>query len=264
MDIQTCFSLIEKYAPRQLMAPWDCSGCQVASHRQSVQHIGVALDPTPQTIQKALELGCDFLLTHHPLALKPTLPSTLNAYHEALRLLFRSDLPLYAAHTTLDANTQGPSAWFADALCLVNRTVLEPTAENPMHGFGCVGDLAEPLSAAELLQKIAEILPVAEATVIGNIPPVVTRVAYCTGSGASLISDATRLHADLYVTGDIKYHAALESQIALLDVGHHSLEEEMMRIFAAILQKECTSEQVSFIPSCSPYTLLQTILQKKS
>ena len=59
--------------------------------------------------------------------------------------------------------------------------------------------------------------------------------------------------ADIFITGDVKYHTALDTQLCLFDVGHHSLEEEMMRRAAIHLQHVCPMLEVVFVPSASPF-----------
>ena len=257
MDIKELIRRIETVAPLEAASPWDLSGLQVATHKTAVKTLAVCLDPTPQTITQALAANADFVLAHHPLTLKPNLPKRLDNYHEVLRLLLSADVGLYSAHTSLDVNSKGPVSWLATELNLEYVQVLKSNPLGPQFGFGLVGDLASPIETTEFLVNIQKLLPVAEATLTGIAPQVISRVAYCTGSGTSLLDLADKTRADIYITGDVKYHAALDAQVFVLDVGHHSLEEEMMRRFADFLQKSLTSVDVTFIPSKSPFRLLR-------
>ena len=114
----------------------------------------------------------------------------------------------------------------------------------------------------ELAEKMFELVyPVAPhifaksgpACVSGPCPESIRRVAYCTGSGSSLLEEARAAGADIFITGDVKYHTALDTQLCLFDVGHHSLEEEMMRRAAIHLQHACPMLEVVFVPSASPF-----------
>ncbi|MBO4301457.1 MAG: Nif3-like dinuclear metal center hexameric protein [Desulfovibrio sp.] len=257
MQFTEIVSEIERIAPLSAAVAWDASCVQVAARRQDVTKFAVCLDPTPASLSQALKLGAQGILSHHPLSLKPTLPRRLDAWHESLRLLFCADVPLYAAHTSLDVNHLGPAGWLAETLKLERRCVLEPVTqavegELPL-GFGLAGDLPEPMTVRQIASLIAREAPMPVATVCGPEPQLVRRLAYCTGSGASLLGEAMAAGADLYVTGDIKYHMALEAEICLLDVGHHSLEEEMMRRMALLLQQRLRKVEVIFVPSVSPF-----------
>ena len=227
MHIAEIISIIEQMAPLQGAASWDVSGLQVAAHRTDATRLAVCLDPSPASVSAALELGAQCILSHHPLALKPSLPNRIDHYHEVLRLLLTNDVPLYAAHTSLDVNSDGPVSWLARELHLDNLAVLEPTGPGTgvlPHGFGLAGDLAEPVDLRQLAGMLAAHIDLSTATVSGPCPESIRRVAYCTGSGSSLLEEARAAGADIFITGDVKYHTALDTQLCLFDVGHHSLE----------------------------------------
>ena len=153
MHIAEIISTIEQMAPLQGAASWDASGLQVAAHRTDATRLAVCLDPSPASIAAALELGAQCILSHHPLALKPSLPNRIDHYHDVLRLLLGNDVPLYAAHTSLDVNSDGPVSWLARELHLDNLAVLEPTGPGTgdlPHGFGLAGDLAESVDLQQL------------------------------------------------------------------------------------------------------------------
>ncbi|MDR3319456.1 MAG: Nif3-like dinuclear metal center hexameric protein [Desulfovibrio sp.] len=257
MRLNEIFAVIEKTAPPAIAASWDASGLQVASSRDTAATLALCLDPTPESVRLALKKKADVIVSHHPLAFKPGLPNRLNAYREILRLLFAADVPLYAAHTSLDANLDGPAGWLAKEFNLTNPAVIEPMGA-PLHegglpaGFGLVGDLTGAYSLEEITRTLARHIDLSTAAICGHEPESVTRLAYCLGSGSSLLKNAAGLGAQLFITGDVKYHTALATEICLLDVGHHSLEEEMMRRLCLLLQEQLTPLSVFFVPSSSP------------
>lgn len=181
MHIAEIISIIEQMAPLQGAASWDVSGLQVAAHRTDATRLAVCLDPSPASVSAALELGAQCILSHHPLALKPSLPNRIDHYHEVLRLLLTNDVPLYAAHTSLDVNSDGPVSWLARELHLNNLAVLEPTGPGTgdlPHGFGLAGDLAEPVDLQQLADMLAAHIDLSTATVSGPCPESIRRVAY--------------------------------------------------------------------------------------
>ncbi len=256
MKLSEIFCIIEETAPLAAAAAWDKSGLQVAALRENAEHVAVCIDPTPDAVSKALDAGADAIVTHHPLTLKPRYTDTLDNYHQVLRLLFNADVPLYAAHTSLDANALGPVGWYARHIGLQNICVLEPTATflNPqgqtqIYGFGQVGDLIEPVSLEDLLSPLPKI---GASRLAGRCPSRIKRVAVCPGSGASLAQCAAQFGAELLITGDVKYHDALDAPLPLLDLGHFALEEEMMRLFSVHLQECLSNVQITFIPAQDP------------
>jgi putative NIF3 family GTP cyclohydrolase 1 type 2 len=62
--------------------------------------------------------------------------------------------------------------------------------------------------------------------------------------------------AHVYITGDIKYHQALDIRnLGLtMDVGHHVLEEIMMRVWHTTLKQDFAPQgvEIVFIPSKDP------------
>lgn len=251
MLVRDIIAAIERVAPLDGAASWDKSGMQVACHRGEARRLAVALDPTPGTVERALELGCDFILTHHPLSLSPKLPAVEDAYHRVLSLLFRADCGLYAAHTSLDVQPDGPAGWVARELGLRHPVFLEETGEK--RGFGLCGDLPRETDMGKLLDILGKRIDMSMAVATGPRRATFRRLAYCTGSGGSLVAAAEALGADIYVTGDVKYHTALDCGIAVLDVGHHSLEEAMMAEMRDLLARALPDLDVVFVPSSSPF-----------
>lgn len=253
-------SAIEQTARPRAAASWDLSGLQTASSRDHVEHLAVFLDPAPAYIREALDLGADCMLSHHPLTLRPRLPDRLDNWHEALGLLLCSDIPLYAAHTSLDVNMAGPAGWLGRELGLRNGRILDPVLETPdeILGYGESGDLPMPLSLEELCHRVAELVHISEAILCGPDPgEPVRRVAWCGGSGGSLIDQAASSGAQVFITGDIKHHAAMDAPITVLDVGHFSIEEKMMRVFADHLKSVLPEMRVSFIAGKPPFRVFR-------
>ena len=102
-------------------------------------------------------------------------------------------------------------------------------------GFGRVGTYDPPLPWEAFLARIREALGVDDFRIVGDPVERVSRVAVCTGSGASFISQAAR-RAQVYLTGDVKFHEAQEAEalgLTVVDAGHFALE----RIFVDILDR---------------------------
>ena len=259
MELAEIIHCIEGIAPLDAAAPWDNSGVQVACTRKNISRLAVMLEPTHSALQKALDAGSEMVLAHHPLSMQPRYPNTLGEYHACLSLLFSRNVLLYSAHTSLDANLCGPPAWLADALDLHDRAALEVTAPRPgsplPFGFGLVGKLPSPMVYGEFIRLLGGLLGKTHWNATGPLPELVTTVAYCPGSGASMMDAAFNSGADIYITGDVKYHAALEAKLRVLDVGHATLEESMMRKTADVLREQCAGVAVTFFPSSDPLVL---------
>ncbi|MDR1945662.1 MAG: Nif3-like dinuclear metal center hexameric protein [Desulfovibrio sp.] len=259
MDVSEIIAVIEKYAPPAAAAPWDVSGVQVASFKERVTLAAVTLEPGLEHIGAAAEAGADFILTHHPLSMQPRFPDRRDSYLAVLSLLLTRGITLYSAHTSLDADPAGPVRSLARDLDLQDVEILDPAekkadGQGPF-GFGYVGNLPRKMPWADFSGALFAALGRAPAQTCGKRPNAVSRIACCPGSGASLTARAAHAGADLFITGDFKYHSALEAAdlgLYVLDVGHFILEEHMMRNFAALLARELRVP-VRFFPGRDPF-----------
>jgi dinuclear metal center YbgI/SA1388 family protein len=94
-------------------------------------------------------------------------------------------------------------------------------------GIVRVGDLTESADLESLALKVKRSFGVETLRVVGDPGLPVKRVAVCTGSGASLVRDFLASTADVFISGDLRYHDARDAEAArrgLIDVGHFSSE----------------------------------------
>ena len=129
------------------------------------------------------------------------------------------------------------------------------TAPRSEIGFGEVGVLPRRMGWKNFVKKLGEVTGRETFSVSGSEPEAVKTVAYCGGSGASLVARAAGAGADVFITGDMKYHAAVEAETCVIDVGHFSLEEEMMRLFAGELDRALDGVEVKFFKGTDPFRL---------
>jgi dinuclear metal center YbgI/SA1388 family protein len=248
MDVKDIITLIEGTAPLDGQADWDNCGVQVARLGNDVTKLAVALDPRPEIIRQAVEWGAEMILTHHPLFFQPKKMDVNGPYLEILRTLLGADCLLYAAHTSLDSALNGPVGNLADGLGIMNRRPVQPLHHDLEKGFGLVGTLPESMKGEAFLGLLADHVDRNFWTLIGEAPETISVVAYCKGSGGSLLGQAKAAGADVYITGDMKYHLALDALDAglfIIDVGHFQLEEDMMRRFAGELETEISPKGVT-------------------
>jgi dinuclear metal center YbgI/SA1388 family protein len=105
-------------------------------------------------------------------------------------------------------------------------------------GIGIVGELPEPLSLDRALDAVRQALRPSWVHVAGPTRKTVRRVAIVGGSGAEFAVAAREAGADLYITGDVKYHQALEAaagDMPVVDIGHASGERWILPEFRRII-----------------------------
>ncbi|MHB9026846.1 MAG: Nif3-like dinuclear metal center hexameric protein [Armatimonadota bacterium] len=108
----------------------------------------------------------------------------------------------------------------------------------PGAGLGCIGELPSSTTAGDFLAKVREVLRAGRAVLIGDAGRPVKTVALCTGAGSDFLEYARGAGADLYLTGEVKHHAALlarQQGLAVIDAGHFATERPAVDLLADYL-----------------------------
>jgi len=126
-------------------------------------------------------------------------------------------------------------------------------------GMGMIGELAEPLSEKEFLEKVKNDFGLKSIRHTPFLKKNIKKVAFCGGSGAFLINNAIASGADIFITGDVKYHQFFdaEGKIVIADIGHFESEQFTIDIFYeyllknlskfAVLKSEINTNPINYI-----------------
>lgn len=238
MKAKEIIEILEKMAPTTLQEPYDNTGIQVGDTESDIKGVLISLDITEEVIDEAIEKGANMIVAHHPLLFRGLKKVTGDSYvQRAVIKAIKNDIVLYAAHTNMDKCLGGVSWKMAELLGLNNVSILVPDAENA--GLGCIGELAEPIEETEALLMVKKTFGTECLRHTALTGRKVRKVAVCGGSGAEFINDAIMAGADIYVTGDIKYHEFFnaENKIVIADIGHFESERATKEIFYAEISK---------------------------
>jgi dinuclear metal center YbgI/SA1388 family protein len=106
-------------------------------------------------------------------------------------------------------------------------------------GAGMAGDTPAPVNTIDFLKRMKKIFNAKSIRHSKIIKDKIQKVAVCGGSGNLLIPEAIRSGADLFLTGEIKYHQFFEAgdKIILADIGHFESEQFTKEIFYDLLIK---------------------------
>lgn len=106
-------------------------------------------------------------------------------------------------------------------------------------GIGMIGELSAPMDELDFLRKIKETFhcQVVKHTELLGKP--IKKVAVCGGSGSSFLNKAIAEKADIFISGDFKYHQFFdaEKQIIVADIGHYESEQFTKEVFYELLTK---------------------------
>jgi hypothetical protein len=97
----------------------------------------------------------------------------------------------------------------------------------PEGGAGRVGRLEEPATLDAFAARVARILGASAVQYAGDPHRRVERVAIACGAGDDFLGDAVRAGADVLLTGEARFHRALEAEtlgLGLVVAGHHATE----------------------------------------
>ena len=244
MKIKEITDAIERFAPLALQEGYDNAGLVVGDPEREVGRALLAVDVTEEVLAEAEREGCDLVVTHHPIVFHPL--KRLNEADYVQRCVARAvrrDIALYACHTNLDSAPGGMSWRLAEMLGVGNLRVLQPSETGDGAGFGVVGELPEAVDTVEFMRIIQRRLEVSVVRYSDIATSGVRRVAVCTGAGASLIGEARRAGADIYITADMKYNdfMAPDKALTVADIGHFESEYCAIQLIFDILSKNlCT------------------------
>jgi dinuclear metal center YbgI/SA1388 family protein len=232
--------VIEGLAPPGLAADWDNSGLQVGDPGAEVKKVLVALDPVPAVIKEAAAMKAGLVVAHHPLFFGKVRGLDLSHGTGAVvKAAVDAGIALYSAHTSFDSAPSGVSDALARQLGLTKARPLQPAPGWPSGcGIGRVGGLPGRRNVRDVALKLKAALGLERVRLVGDPEKPVKRAALCGGSGADFIEAAHGAGADLYVTGDVKYHdalKALELGMAVLDIGHFASESPSVPHLARLL-----------------------------
>ncbi|NLD04591.1 MAG: Nif3-like dinuclear metal center hexameric protein [Synergistaceae bacterium] len=252
MKLCDVVSLIEKRVPLAWSEEWDNSGLLVGDPDSEIQKIGIALDATEDTVLTSTNLGCQLLVSHHPIIFRPLkniIPD--RPAGKAMVMAIKKGLSLYAAHTNWDSSPEGVNFTLAELLGLDDIEPLIPPADRSSSwGMGAVGEFMMPMPFETVMKLIKERWSLSSCTGYGSKAAMVKRIAIGGGSCGDMWEQAGEKSASLFVTADMSYHNrqdALNSGLKLIDVDHGEMERASLPKLKSLIEKE-TGLIVEMIP----------------
>ncbi len=233
MKAEQIIKIMESHYPLSCQEDWDHCGLQAGNIHTEVNKI-IGLDADIQTLQEAIDAGCQMLITHHPFLFNTLTLDTTTPVGRFIEKAIKHNIVVYSAHTSLDKISM--NRWLMEALGCLN---IEDADESNITKKGVLPDT---MGMYEFLDYVKKAFNIPSVNYAGKVKEVST-VGICGGSGGDLI-DEVAPQVDAYVTGDLKYHSGLKASdynILLVDVGHH-VEVIMVHKLKELLEKEIDCE----------------------
>ena len=122
----------------------------------------------------------------------------------------------------------------------VAYSVFNLSNENQNVGSGMIGELSIAENSLDFLGTLKNNLNADGIRYTSLVKNKIKKVAICGGSGSFLLQAAIRSGADVFITGDFKYHEFFdaENKIIIADVGHYESEQYTKDLIADFLRKK--------------------------
>ena len=244
---------IEEIAPVALAEGWDNCGMQIDLQPENVEKVMVCLEMSKDIIDEAVANNVDFIVTHHPLYFRGMKKIDSNdVIGNYTCKLIKEDISVYSSHTCFDKAQMGNNFYLAELLGLENTKSFEEIVPDMI---GVYGELSKEITLGELLEHIAKAadIPKEELRFIGKLDSKLKNVGLCTGAGVEACEAAQKLGCQVFITGDVKHHDAvnaMEIGMNVIDAGHYGTEKIFIKNMAQQL-REKLGDKVQIIEAVS-------------
>ena len=209
------------------------------------------LDVTDEVVDKAIEYGCQLIVSHHPLIFHPlTSLDEADSHSKLVLRLVESKISVISLHTRFDAADGGLND------CLAERLGAERCEKFGIEEDGCLLGrcFAVDTTASEFALLAAKRLG-CPVRLYGDEKARIKKVGVVSGGGKSYLYSAKAAGCDLFLTGDLTHSAVIDASekgLVLIDAGHFATEVICCEIFKNVLMSlDPSLEIINFSPDFS-------------
>lgn len=240
--VNDIYNYIDTFAPFSTQEEWDNSGFLVGESDREVTKILVCLDVTSAAVDEAVRLGCELIVSHHPVIFGKigSITDSNLAYKCA-----KNGISVISAHTCYDFADGGVSDILAERIGLKN-------IRKSASGEFVLGE-TDCKTVYELAQKAKSVFNTDIQYSLGEKS--IKTVAVCGGAGTDFMYDALDEGADVFFTGEGKYHNflnAAEDGLALICAGHYETEVISIKPLADRIKNKFGDVEVFVANEASP------------
>ena len=237
MKLLDIYKKLDEISPFELQEKWDNAGLLVGSFDDEVKQVYISIDLDLELVEN-IEPN-SLVITHHPLIFSGLKRLNDDTYStKILKQLIKKDIALISMHTNID------------------KTHLNNYVMNDILGFEAI-ESEEFVSYANIDMSFEDLvkhlstklgLKTLKAVKCSNK---INKIAMVTGAGMSLLDE---VKADCFLTGDIKYHDAMEAKargISLIDIRHYESERFFNELLLGLLEEYLKKNELKAIISAS-------------
>ncbi|TKX29984.1 Nif3-like dinuclear metal center hexameric protein [Campylobacter estrildidarum] len=234
MKLIEIYNFLDRLSPFDSQENWDNSGLLLGNNQDEINTVYLSLDIDENLIEQAENNS--LFITHHPLIFKGLKDlANLNYPRAFIKKMIEKNIALISMHTNFDLSHL--NSYFVEEILNFKIALKDEFLiyiDKQIDFFDLCKYLKEKLN-----------LSVLKFSHCGKEK--INRIAVCTGSGGDLIS---KVDADCFLSGDFKYHQAMEAisnDLSLIDLGHFESE----RYFSQCLAKDLKNLPLKVIISVS-------------
>lgn len=227
LPLEELLRALEDWAPLNRQESYDNAGLILGSRNREVSGALVCFDITPEVVEEAVRTGADLIISHHPAIFRGIKRIDFESrMGKMLRISLQNGIAWYAMHTNLDNTPDGVNSYLAEKFGLRERRALVPCGNDPQVGAGVIGLLPAGMQERQLLDSLKVWTGVHCIRHSGFAEREIKTLALCGGSGGEFFGAAQAQGADVYITGDVKYHDFVDAEQGtwLVDIGHYESE----------------------------------------
>lgn len=162
--------------------------------------------------------------------------------HQENEIRIEVVIPSYLQHKVLralkKAHPYEEVAYYLSDLNNINQEV----------GAGMIGTLKDPILTNEFLQKLKDQFNLSVIRHTHLHTENIQKVALCGGAGSFLLGSAKSSGADIFITGDFKYHEFFDAEdsIIIADIGHYESEVFTKELIYDYLKEKIANIALNF------------------
>lgn len=217
--INDIINYFETFAPIDTAMDFDNAGLLVGDKNTEISKALVTLDITGDVVYEAEKLGCELIISHHPVIFNPIKRLGTN---DVPYLLASKGISALCMHTNLDLSES-----FGVNLCLADAIGVKNVVRAEIGACLFIGNLENETEMTEFAENVKTALN-CNGLRFTDVNKTVKTVGVSSGAGGSDIFAAASKGVDVLVTGEIKHHEinfANETGINIIDAGHFKSED---------------------------------------
>ncbi len=244
MKIVKVLNALEQFAPLPLQEDFDNAGLQIGLTEAEVSGALLCLDVTEDIVDEAIALGCNLVVSHHPLIFRKLRRITgQDLVQRTVIKAIQNNICIVSMHTNMDSARGGVNYKIAEKMGLGQLRFFgkQQTVDGVDGGEGVIGEMPTPMAADDLVVMLKRTFDVECVMANQLLRRPIRKVALCGGAGDFLLDEAIQQGADAFVTGEMHYHQYFghEQQIQIAVIGHYQSEQFTNEIFRDIIEREC-------------------------